>query len=77
MQMVGQEMLAFIDWVKSSPPVAGADSVLIAGDVERQMRESRSAQGVPVDDNTWQEILTGATKLGLDPQEVQQLANGG
>jgi len=76
MQIVGQEMLGFIDWVKASPPVAGADSVLVAGDVERQMRESRSAQGVPVDDNTWQDILAGADKLGVDPQQVQALARG-
>ena len=77
MNMVGQEMTAFIDWVKSSPPVAGANSVLIAGDVERQMRSSRSAQGVPVDDNTWQDLLAGASKLGVDPDLVQRQASGG
>ncbi len=75
-QAVGEEMLAFIDWVKASPPIAGENSVLIAGEVEQQMRESRSAQGVPVDDNTWQEILAGAGELGVNPHIVQRLADG-
>jgi LDH2 family malate/lactate/ureidoglycolate dehydrogenase len=44
--------------------------------VERQTRESRSAQGVPVDDNTWEEILAGADKLGVNPHIVQRLADG-
>ena len=60
------EALAFIDWVKASPPREGFDEVLIAGEPERAMRAKRSAEGVPVDATTWQEILAAAGKLGVD-----------
>jgi uncharacterized oxidoreductase len=68
------EALAFIDWVKASPPREGFDSVLIAGDPERIKRKQRTAEGVPVDATTWQEILDGAAKLGVDPARVNAAA---
>jgi uncharacterized oxidoreductase len=68
------EALAFIDWVKASPPREGFDSVLIAGDPERIKRKQRTVEGVPVDATTWQEILDGAAKLGVDPARVNAVA---
>jgi len=35
------------------------------------MRARRTAQGVPVDATTWQEILDAAGKLGVNPADVQ------
>ncbi len=52
------EALAFIDWVKASPARDGFDAVQVAGDPERASRARRTAEGVPVDATTWQEILT-------------------
>jgi uncharacterized oxidoreductase len=69
-----REAAAFVDWVKASPPRAGVEEVLVAGEPERAARAQRSAQGVPVDATTWQEILEAARKLGVDPQAVQQAA---
>jgi hydroxycarboxylate dehydrogenase B len=69
-----QEALAFIDWVKASPPREGFDAVLVAGEPERAKRKQRSAEGVPVDAVTWQEILAGAAKLGVAPASVQAAA---
>ena len=40
--------------------------MLIAGEPERAHRARRTAEGVPVDATTWQEILAAATKLGVD-----------
>ena len=68
------EALAFIDWVKASPPRAGFDPVRVAGEPERASRVRRSAEGVPVDANTWQEILAAAGKLGVDAGAVQAAA---
>jgi len=68
------EALAFIAWVKASPPREGVDAVLIAGEPERAMRQHRTAQGVPVDAATWQEILDAARKLGVDARAVDSLA---
>ena len=69
-----QEALAFIDWVKASPPREGFDAVQVAGEPERARRQQRSAEGVPVDATTWQEILAGAHKLGVDTQAVNAAA---
>jgi uncharacterized oxidoreductase len=68
------EALAFIDWVKASPPREGVEQVLVAGEPERARRKQRSAEGVPVDATTWQEILDASRKLGLDPAAVNQAA---
>jgi len=68
------EAEAFIGWQKASPPAAGVERVLIAGDPERAHRKARLASGIPVDRTTWQEILDAAEMLGLARGEVEQLA---
>jgi len=65
-----EEARAFIDWVRASPPRDGVDSVLVAGEPERVSRIRRTAEGIPVDGTTWQEILDAAAKLGVDPSAV-------
>ncbi len=74
MSLFGGEMNAFIDWVKASPPAPGVDHVRVAGEPEREYRAERLANGVPVDENTWQDMLTAAQKLGVDAAEVRRLA---
>jgi uncharacterized oxidoreductase len=69
-----RETLAFVDWVKASPPRAGFDRVRIAGEPEREARAERTAHGVPVDATTWREILDAAGKLGVDPRAVNAAA---
>ena len=71
------EAQAFIEWVKASPAREGFDAVQVAGEPERASRALRTAQGVPVDAVTWQEILTAAGKLGVDPASVQRAAGLG
>jgi uncharacterized oxidoreductase len=68
------EMKAFIEWVKASPPQPGGEQVRIAGEPERETRAQRLAQGVPVDETTWNEMLETAKKLGLDAAQLQKLA---
>ncbi|MFY9514535.1 MAG: malate/lactate/ureidoglycolate dehydrogenase [Rubrivivax sp.] len=64
------EALGFIEWAKASPPREGFDPVMVAGEPERANKARRSAEGVPVDGTTWQEILDAAAKLGVDPAAV-------
>ena len=71
------EALAFIDWVKASPPREGFDDIRIAGEPERAWRAQRTADGVPVDATTWQEILAAAAKLGVDAAGVRAAAGLG
>jgi uncharacterized oxidoreductase len=69
-----RETLAFIDWVKASPPREGFPPVLVAGEPERASRARRTADGVPVDATTWQEILKAAASLGVDVGRVNAAA---
>jgi hydroxycarboxylate dehydrogenase B len=69
-----KEALAFIEWVKASPPRAGFGPVCVAGEPERASRAMRTAEGIPVDGTTWREILEAAGKLGVDSAEVQMAA---
>jgi uncharacterized oxidoreductase len=72
--LFGDEMRAFLDWVKASPPQAGVDRVRVAGEPEREAQAARMAHGIPIDTNTWSELLAAAAQLGRDPAEVSRLA---
>ena len=69
-----RETVSFIDWVKASPAREGFEAVRIAGEPERQTRAQRTANGVPVDETTWNEILDAAGKLGVDSSSVNAAA---
>jgi uncharacterized oxidoreductase len=56
----------FVEWVKSSPPSKAGEPVLAPGDVERRTRAARQAQGVPIDDKTWQDLIDAARSVGID-----------
>ena len=69
-----REVLAFTDWVLASPPQEGIDRVRLAGEPERESRARRLKEGVPVDATTWQQILSAAQQLSVDPQAVASAA---
>ena len=71
------QALAFLDWVQASPAREGFGPVQVAGDAERAWRAERTAQGVPVDSTTWQEILDAAASLGVAPAAVNAAAGLG
>ena len=58
------EALAFVDWLRQSPPADGFDAVQIAGEPERSARLRREQDGIEVDSQTWQEIALAAGKVG-------------
>jgi len=59
------EALAFVDWLKQSPPAPGYDRVRLAGEPEREARVKRERDGIAIDDTTWDEIVAAAEKVGL------------
>jgi hydroxycarboxylate dehydrogenase B len=63
-QSFESEALAFVDWLKQSPPAPGGEGVLLAGEPERRARREREAHGFAVDDQTWGEIVAAAGKVG-------------
>ena len=68
------EIGALIGYVKSAPPRAGFDEVLVPGEPERRRRAERLAHGVEVDERTWAEILAAARSLGLAAEQIDALS---
>lgn len=56
----------FFAHVKSSPPAAGFDEILLPGEIEAQVQRRRRQEGVPVDEETWRQVLEWADKLGAE-----------
>src|SRR5574341_504416 len=69
-----REARQFLDWLRKGRIAPGADKVRIAGEPEREMRAKREREGIPVDENTWKEILAAAAKVKLPPEKVDALA---
>lgn len=59
------EVRAIVDWVCASPPAPGIDRVLVPGDPERAIRAKRLAEGIPVDPETWREIVEAGASVGV------------
>jgi uncharacterized oxidoreductase len=57
------EIKAMTDYVTASPPIRSGEKVLIPGDPERQSRARRITAGIPIDDETWREIVEAANRL--------------
>jgi len=69
------EARRFVDFVKASPPVKPGEPVLAPGDVERRNRAARLADGVPIDDKTWRDLLAAATSVGIDERTIGAVAS--
>jgi uncharacterized oxidoreductase len=67
---------SFLAWLRASRAAPGHDRVRIAGEPEREYRAQRSREGIPVDDETWNEIRAAGAKLKLTPEKVDALARG-
>ena len=56
----------FIAFVKSSPPAAGFDGVLLPGEIEANTRRQRQQQGIFVEPQTWEQIVARGGELGVE-----------
>jgi uncharacterized oxidoreductase len=74
--LFGPETAEFLESVRASPVAAEFDKVRIAGDPERECRQRREQEGIPVDAATWNEIRSAAGKLEIAPDAIQRLAEG-
>ena len=68
------EIDAAIAHVTASPAADPEKPVLVPGDPERQTLAERRSEGVPIDDETWREILTTGQSVGIEPDELRNLA---
>ena len=71
---LAKEMESFVAWHTGSPPADGVAKVKIAGEPEREWKKQRLDQGIPVDPNTWQEIVDAGAKVGLEQTLIEKLA---
>ena len=53
---------------------AQAKPVLVPGDPERLMRAEREANGVPIDDTTWEEILAAGDDMGFGRNKILHMS---
>jgi hydroxycarboxylate dehydrogenase B len=60
------EARRFVEFIKGSRPAEPGGEVLMPGEPERRNRAERSAGGVPLDPNTWAQLLDAADSVGLD-----------
>ena len=67
------EAQRFVDWVKASPPATPGEPVLAPGDVERRTRAARLANGVPLDDKTWADLIAAAASVGIDERRASAM----
>jgi len=64
------EAARYIAWIKASRPTAADGEVLVPGDKERQLTAERTANGIPLSDQTWAAILVAAGSVGMDQAAI-------
>ena len=62
------------NWSRHRRRRAPGAPVLAPGDVERSTRAARSANGVPLDDKTWTDLIAAAASVGIDDRRAAALA---
>jgi LDH2 family malate/lactate/ureidoglycolate dehydrogenase len=60
-----QRAIALTKKLKSTPPAAGYDEVLVAGEPELRTEAKRRREGIPLADATWESLLEWGAKLGV------------
>jgi|HubBroStandDraft_6_1064221.scaffolds.fasta_scaffold301360_1 uncharacterized oxidoreductase len=60
------------DYMKSSAPAPGFDGVLLPGETEFRNKRKRLAEGIPIDDKTWEDICAAAARVGVEPGRLHQ-----
>ena len=64
-----EESSAFCEQVISTPPAPGFADVMLPGDPERRMAARRQAEGIPIDETTWSQLIQAARDLGVTVPE--------
>ena len=58
------------DWVKSSPTQPGVDKIYLPGEIEHDVRAQREAEGIFIEDETWDKTVDTANELGVSVPDV-------
>ena len=60
-----EDVLRLIDWLKATPPITPGGQVLLPGELEEAVRSERLANGLPIDETTWQSLSNAAASLDV------------
>ena len=61
---------AYVAYLKSAAPRDPARPVLMPGEPERASRAKRQAEGIPVDAETWRQIVAAGAHVGVDVEAI-------
>ena len=64
----------YIDYVKSAKRANADEPILVPGDKERSVKADRLANGVPMSEETWKDIVNTARRVGLGDEEIAEIA---
>jgi len=73
-QRFAMELAGMAAEIRGARPVAGVERVRMPGDPEREGREIREREGIPIDPETWRQILEAAAAVGLPEDRVEAIA---
>ncbi len=59
---------SYLAFVRAAKPMDPANPVLAPGDKERKVKIERQAAGIPLDDETWSQIVAAAKQHGIDAE---------
>ncbi|MDE2583581.1 MAG: Ldh family oxidoreductase [Rhodospirillales bacterium] len=60
-----REVTEFAHYLNATPPAAGFDKVYYPGEVEFEREKERRANGIPIEDSTWDVLRKLAAELGV------------
>lgn len=75
-QAVAAETRRFVDYITSSAPVEADGEVLMPGEIERRTMAARLAEGIEVDQASWDQIVAAAGTVRLEPEDCARWIDG-
>ncbi|MEQ8861836.1 MAG: Ldh family oxidoreductase [Thalassobaculum sp.] len=70
------EVKSYVDFVKSATPTTPGGEVLVPGEKERATLAERTAKGLPLAVEAWDDILNTARKLGIGEADIEAAVGG-
>lgn len=67
------EIAAMVEYLQDTEPAPGHDRVRVPGEPERESAAAREANGIPIDDNSWNGIIDAARQVGVTDTDIEQL----
>jgi LDH2 family malate/lactate/ureidoglycolate dehydrogenase len=60
-----QDSAILCEQVKVAKPAPGFEEVLLPGEPEQRSAERRQAEGIPIDETTWGQLVAAGERLGI------------